>query len=277
MEKHNQADEQNQTVAAASQAAESTASATSEAAPKAAEAAQPPSAQTTLPESEPAVDTAERKQQALNTLEAALYVAGRPLDINELCQAVGSRSKKRVIGYAETLMEQYRARNSPMEILALKDERYVLQVKAEYTPLVKKLVNRPLLSSGPLKTLSYIAYRQPITQKRVIEVRGQHAYGHIKMLKDMNLIMTERSGRSLALRTTDYFADYFGLTQDTSTLKRDLRRIFGDAIKEDAAERERREAEEEKAALGEEGQETQKAEAPSKPRAPLSFEGPNQP
>jgi segregation and condensation protein B len=279
LEKHNQADEPNQTVAA-SQAAESTAPAKSEAAPKAAEAARTPSAametQTTLPESEPAVDTAERKQQALNALEAALYVAGRPLDINEMGQAVGSRSKKRVMGYAEMLMEQYRARNSPMEILALKDERYVLQVKAEYTPLVKKLVNRPLLSSGPLKTLSYVAYRQPITQKRVIEVRGQHAYGHIKMLKDMGLIMTERSGRSLALRTTDYFADYFGLTQDTSTLKRDLRRIFGDAIKEDAAERERREAEEEKQALGE-VQETEKGETPSKPRAPLSFEGPNQP
>ncbi|NLF87393.1 SMC-Scp complex subunit ScpB [Candidatus Bathyarchaeota archaeon] len=280
MEKHNQADEQNQTVAAAPQAAESTASSTSEAAPNVAEVAQTPSptvkTQTALPESEPAVDTAERKHQALNALEAALYVAGRPLDINEMCQAVGSRSKKRVIGYAETLMEQYKARNSPMEILALKDERYVLQVKAEYTPLVKKLVNRPLLSSGPLKTLSYVAYRQPITQKRVIEVRGQHAYGHIKMLKDMGLIMTERSGRSLALRTTDYFADYFGLTQDTSTLKRDLRRIFGDAIKEDAAERERREAEEEKAAMGE-GQETDKQEAQSKPRGPLSFEGPNQP
>ncbi len=200
---------------------------------------------------EPTVETNERKAKALNLLEAALYVAGRPLDLNELCQAVGSRSKKRVIGYAEALMEQYKARNSPMEILALKDERFVLQVKPEYTPLVKKLVNRPLLSSGPLKTLSYIAYRQPITQKRVIEVRGQHAYGHVKMLKDMGLIMTERSGRSLALKTTDYFADYFGLTQDTLTLKRDLRRIFGDAIKEDALERGRREAEEERQALAE--------------------------
>jgi segregation and condensation protein B len=99
---------------------------------------------------------------------------------------------------------KYRA----LEIISLKDERYVLQVKAEFTPLIKKLVNRPLLSSGPLKTLSYIAYRQPITQKRVIQVRGQHAYGHVKMLKDMGLIMTERSGRSLALKTTDYFADY---------------------------------------------------------------------
>ncbi len=205
--------------------------------------------QTTLPEAaEPAVDTEQRKAHALNLLEAALYVAGRPLDINEMCQVVGSRSKKRVIGYAETLTEQYKARNSPMEILALKDERYVLQVKSEFTPLIKKLVNRPLLSSGPLKTLSYIAYRQPITQKRVIEVRGQHAYGHVKMLKDMGLIMTERSGRSLALKTTDYFADYFGLTQDMTTLKRDLRRIFGDAIKEDAVEKAQKEADEEKQA-----------------------------
>jgi len=200
---------------------------------------------------EPVIDTEQRRTQTLNLLEAALYVAGRPLDINELCQAVGTRSKKRVISYAQILMEQYKARNSPLEILSLKDERYVLQVKAEFTPLIKKLVNRPLLSSGPLKTLSYIAYRQPITQKRVIQVRGQHAYGHIKVLKDMGLIITERSGRSLALKTTDYFADYFGLTQDTSTMKRDLRKIFGTDIKEDALERAQKEADEEKQAMQE--------------------------
>jgi len=66
------------------------------------------------------------------------------------------------------------------------------------------------------------------------------------MLKDMGLIMTERSGRSLALKTTDYFADYFGLTQDTSTLKKDLKKIFGEAIKEDAEERVRTETDAEK-------------------------------
>lgn len=178
----------------------------------------------------------ERKIRILMLLEAALYVAGRPLDINELCQVIGSRSKKRVIAYTETLVQEYKSRNTALEILALKDQRYVLQVKAEFTPLIKKLVNRPLLSAGPLKTLSYIAYRQPISQKRVVQVRGQHAYGHVKMLKDMGLIVTERSGRSLALKTTDYFADYFGLTQDTSTLKRDLRKIFGEALKEDQSQ-----------------------------------------
>jgi segregation and condensation protein B len=176
---------------------------------------------------------AERKAHYLALLEAALYVAGRPLDINELCQVIGSRSKKKVQKCADTLVQEYASRNTALEILALKDERYVLQVKAEFTPLIKKLVNRPLLSSGPLKTLSYIAYRQPVSQKRVIDVRGQHAYGHVKLLKDMGLITAERSGRTMALRTTDYFADYFGLTHDTSAMKRDLKKIFGEALKDD--------------------------------------------
>jgi segregation and condensation protein B len=194
------------------------------------------------PETEQAHDT-ERKKHLLALIEAALYVAGRPLDINELCQVIGSRSKKRAMTYIEALIEEYKAHSKALEILALKNERYVLQVKAEFTPLIKKLVNRPLLSSGPLKTLSYIAYRQPLSQKRVIEVRGQHAYGHVKLLKDMGLIMSERSGRTLALKTTDYFSDYFGLTTDTSTMKKDLKKIFGEAIKEDLAERQLTETE----------------------------------
>ena len=177
---------------------------------------------------------AEKTQRCLKLLEAALYVAGRPLDLNELCSVLSTRSKKKTKKFTKTLMKEYSARNTALEILELKDERYVLQLKADFTPLVKKLVNRPLLSAGPLKTLSYIAYRQPVSQKRVIQVRGQHAYGHVKLLRDMGLVAAERAGRSMTLRTTDYFADYFGLTYDTATMKRELKRIFGAAIKKES-------------------------------------------
>jgi segregation and condensation protein B len=131
------------------------------------------------------------------------------------------------------LVAEYADRNTALEILELKDERYVLQLKAEYTPLVKRLVNRPLLSTGPLKTLSYIAYRQPISQKRVVDVRGHHVYGHIKLLKEMGLIGAERSGRSLVLRTTEYFADYFGLSHETATMKKELAHVFEDFAKQE--------------------------------------------
>jgi segregation and condensation protein B len=179
------------------------------------------------------VEASEKKQQSLVLLEAALYVAGRPLDLNEICSVLNTRSKKKGEQIVETLRAEYASRSTALEILKLKDERYVMQIKADFTPLVKKLVNRPLLSSGPLKTLSYIAYRQPITSKRVIEVRGQHAYGHVKVLKEMGLVATERSGRAIVLKTTDYFADYFGLTMDPTTMKRDLKKIFGDALKDE--------------------------------------------
>ncbi len=173
----------------------------------------------------------EKIKRHLRLLEAALYVAGRPLTINELCSVLSTRSKNKTKKYTKALIREYSTRNTALEILELKDERYVLQLKADFTPLVRKLVNRPLLSSGPLKTLSYIAYRQPISQKRVIQARGQHAYGHVKILRDMGLVAAEHAGRSMTLRTTDYFADYFGLTHDTSTMKRELKRIFGEAMK----------------------------------------------
>ena len=178
-------------------------------------------------------EATEKRRHSMVLLEAALYVAGRPLEIGEMCSVLITRSKRKTEQLIEELRADYADRNSAIEILRLKDERYVMQVKAEYTPLVKRLVNRPLLSTGPLKTLSYIAYRQPITSKRVIEVRGQHAYGHVKMLKEMGLVATERNGRSLVLKTTDYFADYFGLTMDMPSMKRDLKRIFGEALKDE--------------------------------------------
>jgi len=181
-------------------------------------------------------ETAQKTQRDLVLLEAALYVAGRPLDLNELCSAVKTRSKNRVKKLARTLMQDYSNRNTSLEILELKDERYVMQLKADFTPIVKRFVNRPLLSMGPLKTLSYISIRQPISQKRVVEVRGHHAYGHVKVLKEMDLIMTERSGRSTLLRTTEYFADYFGLSHDTAAMKKELKNVFEDVLKQEEPE-----------------------------------------
>lgn len=187
---------------------------------------------------EPSLDVNAQERQAdgkakheLALVEAALYVAGRPLDINELCSVLNTRSKNKTRKLVKTLIQEYTRRSTALEILELKDERYVLQLKSDFTPYVRKLVNRPLLSTGPLKTLSYIAYRQPVPQKRVIDVRGNHAYGHVKLLKEMGLIAGERSGRSTLLRTTEYFADYFALSHDTATIKRELKHIFEEGEK----------------------------------------------
>lgn len=173
----------------------------------------------------------ERLTRELALLEAGLYVAGRPLDLKTLGNVTGTRSKKKVRKLAKTLVENYRNRDTSLEVLELEGERFVMQLKAEYTGKVRKLATRPLLSAGPLKTLSYIAFRQPIPQTQVIDVRGHHAYGHLRQLEEMELIVREGIGRKKMIRTTEFFADFFGLSHDLRTMKRQLKSIFKDFAK----------------------------------------------
>jgi len=166
----------------------------------------------------------EKRDLAL--LEAALYVAGRPLDLRTLASVLKTRSKNKARRLAKTLVESYKSRETALEILELEDERFVMQLKTEYTPQVRRLAFRPLLSVGPLKTLSYIAYRQPVAQTQVIDVRGHHVYDHLKQLEELDLIARERAGRSKVLRTTEFFADYFGFSHDPKTMKQQLKSVF---------------------------------------------------
>ena len=173
----------------------------------------------------------EKSTRQLALLEAGLYVAGRPLDLKTLGNITGTRSKKKVRKLAKTLVENYKNRDTALEVLELEGERFVMQLKAEYTGKVRKLATRPLLSAGPLKTLSYIAFRQPIPQTQVIDVRGHHAYGHLRQLEEMELIVREGIGRKKMIRTTEFFADFFGLSHDLRTMKRQLKSIFQDFAK----------------------------------------------
>jgi len=101
-----------------------------------------------------------------------------------------------------------------------------MQLRPEFAKHVRKLSNRPLLTPGPLRTLSFIALRQPVPQSYVVRVRGKLAYGHVKQLRDMDLVSDERIGRTRMLRTTLTFADYFNLSHDSSLMKRELRRVL---------------------------------------------------
>jgi len=173
-------------------------------------------------------------KEELALLEAALYVAGRPLDLKTLGYIIGTRSKRKVQRLAKMLMEEYNRRNTALEVLELQDQRFVLQLKTKYSPKVRRLAVRPLLTDGPLKTLAYVAYMQPVTQKQVIDVRGTHVYSHLRQLADMDLISHEKTGRTKLLRTTEYFADYFGLSHNPGKMKREFKKIFDDVTKKQA-------------------------------------------
>jgi segregation and condensation protein B len=159
-------------------------------------------------------------------IEASLYVAGRPLDLKTLGSVVNVKSKKNVQRIARMLMKKYADNNTALEILELDDNRFVMQLKAEHSRRVHRLAIRPFLTEGPLKTLSYIAYRQPVLQTQVINVRGNHVYKYLKELEDVGLIKRNKIGRTKMIQTTKFFADYFGFSQNVRKMKRQLNKFI---------------------------------------------------
>lgn len=181
---------------------------------------------TTEQVSKPEGEKPEDIEETLALLEAALYVAGRPLDLKTLGSIIAVRSKKRAQALSRKLAQRYLDRKGSLELIELDDGRFVLQLKPKYVPRVRRLSLRPLLSASPLKTLAYIAYRQPITQAHAAAVRGSEVYAHIKELRNFGLITAEKLGKTKILRTTDIFADYFNLDHNARLMKHQLKALF---------------------------------------------------
>ena len=71
-----------------------------------------------------------------------------------------------------------------------------------------------------LRTLTIIAFKQPILKSLVVKIRGSGAYEHIKYLLDNGLVAAMKKGRSKELTTTDKYSEMFGLPKDKEELKR---------------------------------------------------------
>lgn len=154
-------------------------------------------------------------------IEAALYSAGRPLSLDELIKASGTNSKEKTHRVVNDLAKKTNSTFKAIEITQLEDGKYVFQIRPEYTPLVRKFAQHPLLPSGALKTLSYVAYEQPVTSKRLVQIRGSQVYSHIKMLEQLQFVEHENLGRLKVYRTTPKFQNYFGIT-DLNAVKSKL-------------------------------------------------------
>lgn len=161
-------------------------------------------------------------------LEAALYAAGRPITVTDLMIVIKTKSEKVIKSLLHDLAVKYEVRKSALEVRLLPGDLAVMRLKEQYDETVKQFTNRPLLSSGPLKTLSYIAYHQPVEQTQIITDRGSHVYSHLKKIEEMGLITREKGNGSCMVETTPYFSEYFGFGHDPMKSKIQLRKIFSE-------------------------------------------------
>lgn len=174
--------------------------------------------------------------EAEKIIEAALFTAGKPLTLSEISKVTGIK-KEGIKKSIENLKNRYKEKKTALEIKKV-GKKYVMQVKTEYSDEVRKLAPKDI-SEPVLRTLSLIAFRQPIRQSEVVNIRGNKAYNHIKELEKASLLNSEPQGRTKLLFTTDSFAEYFGLdVSDPNEVRNKLSKQFDHPTLEDFFKRE---------------------------------------
>ena len=161
----------------------------------------------------------ENMKEATARIEAALYSAGRPLRIEDIIRASGTESKIKTLELLNEIIKKTKNAFIALEIAILPDGSYVMQLKPEYSSTVKRYASKPVLPNATLKTLSYIAYAQPIASKQLVETRGSGVYAHLKELRQLDYITHQNVGRLKIYTTTEKFQKYFGIQGDVEDLK----------------------------------------------------------
>ncbi len=145
-------------------------------------------------------------------IEAILFASGKGVseqDLAKLCDSTIGNIKKNV----QKLQEEYLQKDSSLIISSLED-KWKLTVRGKYLQDIERLTNETELTGSVLKTLAIIAFKSPVLQSTIVEMRGQGAYDHVKLLVKEKFVTKEDEGRSYLLKITDKFYDYFDIRGD---------------------------------------------------------------
>ena len=168
-------------------------------------------------------------------VESVLFSASKPVSINEIKESTGLSPKKVTVAL-EMLIEDYnvtRKNDVSMEVIKAGD-KYAMQVKKQYLDQ-SVMVAKPEIQSEMLKTLSLIAFHQPVKQSNLRRMIGTKVYDHVDELASMRLIHTRKHGTTEMLTITRQFPEYFGIdTTDPEEIREFLtKKVVGSIKKAD--------------------------------------------
>ena len=160
-------------------------------------------------------------ERVSTVLQSLLFVADRPLSVDELHQASGI-DKQAIAAALDKLSGQLREGVSGI-VLHEVAGGWQLRTDPGSAEYVRRFlrVKPQRLTRAALETLSIVAYRQPVTRPEVEDIRGVDSGAVIKALLDRRLIKIlgkkEEAGRPILYGTTREFLEFFAL-KDLSSL-----------------------------------------------------------
>ena len=148
----------------------------------------------------------EIELENLKKIEAALFVSGRFMTIQELIALtdVNPILLKKLLA---DLQDKYK--EGGINIIH-QDNLWKMDVSENLTWMINKLATGAQeFSTAEQETLALIAHKQPIKQSVIVKIRGNKAYEHIKRFTELGLVNKKKAGHTSDLSLTDKFYEYF--------------------------------------------------------------------
>lgn len=150
------------------------------------------------------------ESEASGKIEAALFVAGRFLTLQELIMLTDVNP----IMLKSILYDLEKKYSGGTLRIIRRKESYKMDIAEQYHYLINKLATGSSeFTKAEKETLAIIAYKQPIKQSVVIKIRGNKSYEHIKKFRTLGLVQAKREGHTLILNLSEEFYEYFNVSK----------------------------------------------------------------
>jgi len=156
-------------------------------------------------------------QEVRAVLEALIFASDELLTPRQIAQVMQGVPKEAWKAALDEIREDYARDGRGLQVAEVAGG-FQITTRPEYNDWIRELIDPKSptrLSIQALETLAVIAYKQPVTQPEVIELRGVKSGGVLKTLLEKRLIRIvgrkEVVGRPMLYGTTKEFLLHFGL------------------------------------------------------------------
>ena len=150
-------------------------------------------------------------EELKNKAEALLFSVGKRIDIAEIAKHLRCRDIDQLTSVLNEIKNEYNTRSSPM-IVVNDGVHWKIVVREKYGHVVKKVVADVELTKTLMETLAMVAWKNPVKQSEIIQIRSNKGYDHLDELERTGFISRKKYGRTKLISLTEKFFNYFELS-----------------------------------------------------------------
>ena len=153
-----------------------------------------------------------KKSKLEKEVEAIIFAAEEPLDVETIEERVGTRTNIKKI--LENLQREYQGRGINLVCIS---NKWIFRTALDVSKLMSlQKSNQKKLSKATIETLSIIVYHQPVTRSEIEEIRGvAFASNTLEILLELDWVKPSGRknvpGKPIQYATTENFLNHFNI------------------------------------------------------------------